>query len=198
MTTVLDLLAGHHKEWIKMVHKFGAGSYAEDIVQEMYIRLNKYVENPERIMYKNQPNKLFVWVTLRNMTRQFQNKKDLMVYTGDMIEYDVAEEEFDRVQAEGFEKLIDKVWEVMEDLHWYDQKMFEVYHKTDMSMRDIEKETGISLFSIFDTLKNSKEYVQEKINEDPFKIWICQVELMNNVQKTDFLSKDKYLDLIKT
>jgi hypothetical protein len=33
-------------------------------------------------------------------------------------------------------------------------------------MRDIEKETGISLFSIFDTLKNSKEYVQEKINED--------------------------------
>ena len=166
MITVLDLLAGHHKEWIKMVHKFGGGSYAEDIVQEMYIRLNKYVENPERIMYNNQPNKLFVWVTLRNMTRQFQNKKDLMVYTGDMVEYDVAEEEFDRVQAEGFEKLIDKVWEVMEDLHWYDQKMFEVYHKTDMSMRDIEKETGISLFSIFDTLKNSKEYVQEKINED--------------------------------
>ncbi len=166
MTTVLDLLAGHHKEWIKMVHKFGAGNYAEDIVQEMYIRLNKYVENPERIMYKNQPNKLFVWVTLRNMTRQFQNKKDLMVYTGDMVEYDVAEEEFDRVQAEGFEKLIDKVWEVMEDLHWYDQKMFEVYHRTDMSMRDIEKETGISLFSIFDTLKNSKEYVKEKINED--------------------------------
>ena len=89
-----------------------------------------------------------------------------MVYTGDMVEYDVAEEEFDRVQAEGFEKLIDKVWEVMEDLHWYDQKMFEVYHRTDMSMRDIEKETGISLFSIFDTLKNSKEYVKEKINED--------------------------------
>ena len=37
----------------------------------------------------------------------------------------------------------------------------------------------------------------EKVNEDPFKIWICQVELMKNVQETDFLSKDKYLDLIK-
>ena len=42
------------------------------------------------------------------------------------------------------------------------------------------------------------ETASVKINEDPFKIWICQVELMNNVQKTDFLSKDKYLDLIKT
>lgn len=41
------------------------------------------------------------------------------------------------------------------------------------------------------------ETAPEKINEDPFKIWICQVELMKNVLETDFLSKDKYLDLIK-
>ena len=41
------------------------------------------------------------------------------------------------------------------------------------------------------------ESAPEKVNEDPFKIWICQVELMKNVQEADFLSKDKYLDLIK-
>ena len=41
------------------------------------------------------------------------------------------------------------------------------------------------------------ESAPEKVNEDPFKIWICQVELMKNIQETDFLSKDKYLDLIK-
>jgi len=135
---LLHLLAEYHKEWLKMAHKFGAGDYAEDIVQEMYIRLNKYIDKPERIMYKNQPNKLFIWVTLRNMVRTFQN----------------------------FEKIIDKVWDIMKDQHWYDHKMFEIYHTTNMSMRDIEKETGISLFSIFDTLRKSKEYVHEKIKED--------------------------------
>ena len=164
--TVLHLLADYHKEWLKMAYKFGAGDYAEDIVQEMYIRLNRYIENPERIMYKGEPNKLFVWVTLRNMVRNFQNKKDLLVYSGDMVEYDQAAEEYDMVQAEGFERLIDKIWDIMEDQHWYDQKMFEIYHTTNMSMRDIEKETGISLFSIFDTLRKSKEYVREKIQED--------------------------------
>mgnify|MGYP001391468187 CR=1 FL=1 len=41
------------------------------------------------------------------------------------------------------------------------------------------------------------ETAPEKINEDPFNIWICQIELIKNVQETDFLSKDKYLDLIK-
>ena len=38
----------------------------------------------------------------------------------------------------------------------------------------------------------------EKINEDPFNIWICHVAFMNEVEENDFLSKDKYLDLIKT
>ena len=42
------------------------------------------------------------------------------------------------------------------------------------------------------------ESAPEKINEDPFKIWICHVELMNGIEEADILSKDKYLDLIKS
>ena len=164
--TVLNLLASKHNEWVKMARSFGAGDYAEDIVQEMYIRLNKYVDEPERIMYKDEPNKLFVWVTLRNLVRNFQNKKKVVVYSGDMIEHDREEDAFDYEEAEGFEKLIDMIWESTNELHWYDKKMFEIYHTTDMSMRDIEKETKISLYSIFDTLKKTKEYVREKIQED--------------------------------
>ena len=125
--TVLELLATYHKEWLKMAHKFGAGDYAEDVVQEMYIRLNRYIETPERIMYKGEPNKLFVWVTLRNMVRNLQNKKSIVVYSGDMVEHDVEEDLYDMVQAEGFERLIDKIWDIMEDQHWYDQKMFEIF-----------------------------------------------------------------------
>ena len=164
--TVLDLLATKHKEWVKMAHSFGAGDYAEDIVQEMYLRLNRYVEEPDRIMYKGEPNKLFVWVTLRNMIRNFQNKKDLLVFSGDMVEYDKEEDAFDYGEAEAFERLIEKIWESTTELHWYDKKMFEIYHTTEMSMRDIEKETKISLYSIFDTLKKTKSYVREKIQED--------------------------------
>ena len=164
--TVLDLLAANHKEWIKMAYKFGAGDYAEDIVQEMYLRLHKYIENPERIMYKDQPNKLFVWVTLRNMVRNYQNKKEILVFSGDMVEYDTELDAFDYETAEGFERLIDKIWDKVNELHWYDKKMFEIYHTTDMSMRDIEKKTKISLFSIFDTLNKTKNYVREEIKED--------------------------------
>jgi len=42
------------------------------------------------------------------------------------------------------------------------------------------------------------ESAPEKINEDPFKIWICHLKFMSAVEETNFLSKEKYLDLIKT
>ena len=42
------------------------------------------------------------------------------------------------------------------------------------------------------------ESAPEKINEDPFNIWVCHVEFMSKVEENDFLSKNKYLDLIKT
>ena len=72
-----------------MAHSFGAGAYAEDVVQEMYLRLNKYVDDPERIMYNDEPNKLFVWVTLRNMVRNLQTKKQIIVYTDEIIDFDL-------------------------------------------------------------------------------------------------------------
>ena len=52
-----------------MVKSFGADQdLANDIVQEMYVRLYKYVGEPEKIMYNEQEvNTFFVYVTLRNM-----------------------------------------------------------------------------------------------------------------------------------
>ena len=37
-------VAKHHKEWIKTVTALGGGSYSEDIVQQMYIKLYKYAQ----------------------------------------------------------------------------------------------------------------------------------------------------------
>ena len=42
------------------------------------------------------------------------------------------------------------------------------------------------------------EATPEKINEDPFGTWVCQVDFLNKVLATDFLSRDDYLGLIET
>jgi len=37
----LGKVAERHNEWIRIVHSFGEYDYADDIVQEMYLVLNK-------------------------------------------------------------------------------------------------------------------------------------------------------------
>ena len=50
---LLELLATKHKDWVKMVKSFGCPeAIAEDFVQEMYLRLDRYSIDPEKIMYK--------------------------------------------------------------------------------------------------------------------------------------------------
>jgi predicted DNA-binding protein YlxM (UPF0122 family) len=54
----------------------------------------------------------------------------------------------------------------MDNWHWYDSMLFKVYKEGNASMRDIAKDSGISLTSIFNTLKNCKERLKEEVGED--------------------------------
>lgn len=169
---ILELLAKKHIDWIKMVQSFGCDPIlAEDIVQEMYIRLHKYIDDPERIMYGEEVNTYFVYITLRNMyntIKKIQSRVefvDLQEVEDELIFEDVNYENF-----ESFDDLIEKIWEDVEDWHWYDKKMFQLYHNSPMSIRTIADETKISARSIFNTLKNGRERIQE-ICEEEYKTW---------------------------
>tara|TARA_R110002012_G_scaffold24451_1_gene81670 strand:+ start:59 stop:706 length:648 start_codon:yes stop_codon:yes gene_type:complete len=50
--------------------------------------------------------------------------------------------------------------------YWYDAKLFKLYYDKGMSMRKIAKETGISLKSVFNSLKAAKMKLREEFQED--------------------------------
>ena len=66
---VIDLLAQKHNDWIHMAKSFKINDdQANEIVQEMYIRLNDYVKDVNKILYKdNEINTFYVYVTMRNI-----------------------------------------------------------------------------------------------------------------------------------
>lgn len=174
---ILDLLAEKHIDWIKMVQSFGCDpNLAEDIVQEMYLRLYKYVDDPERIMYGEEVNTYFVYITLRNMystIKRMQSKIDFVDMND--VEEELIFEETNYEQFESFDELIEKIWEDVEHWHWYDKKMFEIYHNSPMSIRTIADETKISARSIFNTLKNGRERIQD-ICEETYQAWKASKE----------------------
>lgn len=170
---ILDLAARKHNEWLRMAKSFGCDEHsAQDLVQEMYLRLHKYVENPERVMHGDEINTYFVFVVLRNLqytksrAPYFEYLEDLGVLNGSYEEPDLESEEL-------FDTLIDSLWDEVEEWHWYDTKLFKIYHNSNMTIKKISEETKISERSIWNTLDNGRKKIQINCRKE-YEAWKAQ------------------------
>ena len=182
---IIHILSERHNEWIKMAKSFGlSDDDANEIVQEMYLRLYDYTRDVEKIMYnENEVNTFYIYITLRNLyysgfTNYGKTNKNKKMILFSEIESDTFNrlisriaEDSDEINDEIMKKinldvLCDKIDDVIEDWYWYDKKLTKLYLNTDMSMRDISKETKISLSSIFNTLTNAKEKIRQKVQDE--------------------------------
>jgi len=175
---MLEILSKNHNTWVAMGLSIGIPEdIVEDFVHETYLRLNKYIDNPEKIMYnETEINKFYVYVTIKNLWSDYSKAKSKYViysidnYTNDYV-FDssdrVVYEEVNYEREEAEEYILRKINQEVESWdHWYDKKLFKLYYKTDMSMRKLAKETKISVTSIFNSCKNYKEILQSKFGED--------------------------------
>jgi len=155
----------HHKEWVKIVNSFGEYFFAEDIVQETYLMLLKW-SNEEKLFTNGNLNKSYVWLALKNTFLQHVNKANKMQKVDlDSIAM-LPDEAPDVEKHESFNCILNQVENIVDDWHWYDQMLFNLYKDSDMSMREISKETNISVTSIFHTLKYCKTRIKENIGEN--------------------------------
>jgi RNA polymerase sigma factor (sigma-70 family) len=155
----------HHNEWVKIVRNFGEQFYAEDIVQEMYLKLAKH-ENNERFYRNGTIYKGFIWIVLRNMFYDYEKAKNKLekVSLTEAIQIKDDGEPYEKTNAQ---TIIDiKISETINNWHWYDQMLFKLYRDTGYSTRQIEKETGISFKSVWATLKECKESLKKEVGEE--------------------------------
>ena len=179
---ILDILAKRHNEWLNMAKSFKLNnSDANELVQEMYLRMYDYTKDVKRIMYnETEINTFYIYITLRNLyyskfTNYNKNKKTVLFsdidtekfnYIMNQIVYDVDKHNDNYKKKVNLEALYNKIEGVIEEWYWYDKKLTRLYLNTNMSMRDISKETKISLSSIFNTLTNAKEKIRKKTKEE--------------------------------
>ena len=66
---ILDILAKRHNEWLNMAKSFKLNdSDANELVQEMYLRMYDYTKDIKRIMYnETEINTFYIYITLRNL-----------------------------------------------------------------------------------------------------------------------------------
>jgi RNA polymerase sigma factor (sigma-70 family) len=153
-----------HKDWIKIVGTLGEQLYAEDIVQEMYLKMAT-LPNIERFYLNGKLNRNFVWTVLRNMTCDYQKSKQRLVKVN-ISEAMQVKDDYEPELLEGKRKIETRINQEIKSWHWYDQLLFDLYRTSGMSTRKIEGVTGISFKSVWKTIKVCKDRLKENVGED--------------------------------
>ena len=162
---MIELVAQNHKKYVSIIKNFGEHFYAEDLVQETYLMLYKW-SSPDKYIKDGKPNDAYIWLCLRNsfLLYQREKRKATKVSLNDIQELSTNEINIEYFNS--LEKIDTLVKNEVNSWHWYDAKMYKLYIDNKMPMRTIESETGISLRSIFETIKICKQRLKKAVGED--------------------------------
>jgi RNA polymerase sigma factor (sigma-70 family) len=164
---MLEKLAVHHELWIKMLVNLGCKTdVAKDLVQDMYLRMHRLVKDESRIMYKDDVNRYFVWITLRNLYYSYLKDKRNSIFYEILENDEVVQSEYDIAEDDAFSAIMKQVENIISDWTVYDRRLFELYFIQGLSLRAISKGAKIGLTSIHNSILNQKAILREHLSED--------------------------------
>lgn len=175
MSRELEILARNHKKWIEMIKGMGCNpADAEDMVQDSYIRMHKYISSGTDISYNNDDvNTWYFYLTLRSVYFGSKEKKSVSNFSDEFnidLMYDEIYSKYEELNLTdnncGFDDLIEKIFKEVNSWDFYHKNMFIAYFTTDSSLRKISSKTNIGTNSIYNSTKKYKEIIKNKFQED--------------------------------
>jgi RNA polymerase sigma factor (sigma-70 family) len=131
----LKEICKQHNRWINIVKQFGITDFAEDVVQEAYLKC----------LEKESINEAYFYLTLRSLAMDLHRKQKQIIKVS-----------IDEVNIQTEIEQQNEILDIVKDFHWFDKEVFFLYYDNKMSMRKISEETGISLSTIFQTITKCK------------------------------------------
>ena len=150
------LLAKKHKTWINIVLSFGCSkTIAEDIVQEMYIKILLKLENGLDIMYEDEINYYYIFKVLKtlyiDLKRKGKNIKIINIEDTNLSQYDYDVD---------YDEAYDKIKDELKNMFWYDRKVFEIINEGE-SIADFSRNSYIEYYSLYNTYRKVKDKLKK-------------------------------------
>ena len=157
---MLEKIYASHKKWINTTLKFGCTQdEAEDIVGNMYVIIGTMLKKGLNIAYGDDVNYYYIYLTLKTSFLQMKNRQtkekkvsiDLVldIESGEYVDFDAAN---------------DIVLEELDNVHWYDKKVFELI-QGEYSITELSNKTNITYHSLYNTYRKTKQKLKDKIIE---------------------------------
>ena len=152
------LVADKHKTWIEIVSSFGCtNETSEDLVQEMYIKIQKKLVKGLDIMYNDEINYYYIFKTLRTLFLDFKRKgKNIKMVNIDDVDIDKSISDID------YDKAYEIVQEELKTMYWYDRKVFEIINGGE-SIAEFSRKSFIHYYSLYHTYNKVKEKLKKKL-----------------------------------
>jgi len=160
----LKLAYEKHNDWISIVLSFGCNSaVAEDIVQEVYIKLDLLLDKGLDATYGDEVNYYYVYKQLRGTYLNLKKQKDKinMQY---IEEIGVPEKEVDIAEDEKYDvlQLMKNLDKELEQLYWYDKKVFEII-MGGKKIAELSRDTDIGYYSLYNTFRKTIKHLKQKL-----------------------------------
>ena len=169
---MLDKVSLRHKEWVKMALAVGCPKHlSEDIVQEAYIRLWTYRKTAIKKLFlpDGSVSDFYMFVVIRNTFRTEMKKENTYVNYEEFYNEEVDTDPNMEFEIK-FSKLISEIKAEANTWGAYNSKLFNLYFKTDLSMRKIASGTGIGLTHIYTSISKYREKMIDMFEDDYRKL----------------------------
>ena len=161
MVSVLTLIAKDHNKWLRISKSFGLGNDAEDLVQDMYLKINDWKGKYDKTLMFNESevNHYFIFRVLRNLFLDKCKKKNINVSMQEYFEPTANYSSFEHKEQ------LDVIQEEIKSWHLYDRKIYELIYVEGYSMLELSKLTGIDYYSIYRTKNKIEKLLKNKIQK---------------------------------
>jgi len=162
---VLSELYKHHNSWVNFAITFNCGDYSEDIVQEFYMRVDRY--KPKQLYLEKGINLNYAFFILKNLILTYLKARGKAPKHIDIDERLSIEFETDVEQKEVLENIISKSIEcVHENFDSFDSMLFELYLTNKTSYRKIASESGIPNATIRASLMKTRNKIKQELQNE--------------------------------
>ena len=146
----IEQLYKKHKTWLKIVKSFGCNNaIAEDVVQEMYIKIIIKLRNGLDIKYnQNEINYYYIFRTLNSLYIDLQRKKKNIYIEG-------LENILNKEDCPNYEQVYETIQKELNKMYWYDKKVFEIIN-SGVSIAALSRKSHIPYYSLYNTYTKVK------------------------------------------
>ena len=158
MNNSLSDIFKKHQTWIDIVCTFGCNKEtAEDIVQEMYIKIDKKLKKGLNIDFgETDYNYYYIFKTLKSLFLDLK-RKESKVY---IIEIDNVRNHLADFDCQNYDQVYAEIQNELDNMYWYDKKVFQIIESGE-TIAKLSRKSGIPYYSLYNTYKKVKEKLKK-------------------------------------